>query len=166
MTMEERLSKFEIAIAAVSGVILFVATLAGPGLDPGLSRGRLAITHARQSRRLAGLETALKTAREHSSALQSQLTQAGLVAEQARSELTALMQERDTLSTQVATCTGQIQELEKKLQSADEEAAKFRELLSLHEISKERDAAVAKAQEAEERIRALTLELHRSGVWP
>ena len=68
MTMEERLSKFEIAIAAVSGVILFVATLTGPGLDPGLSRGRLAITHARQSRRLAGLETALKTAQEHSSA--------------------------------------------------------------------------------------------------
>jgi hypothetical protein len=46
------------------------------------------------------------------------------------------------------------------------EAAKLKEFLSLQEAQKERDDAAERATKAEDRIRELTLELHRAGVWP
>jgi len=164
--MAERLSKFEVSVAALSGVIVLVATLTGPRLSHGVSRDTLAVTNARQDRQISELETALQGAQEEGRTLQTQLADAGLQLEELRSELAALKQERETLSTQLAASTDKAREFEEKLQVTDQEAAKLKELLSLQEANKERDEAKARAEKAEERIRELTLELHRTGVWP
>ena len=164
--MKESLSKFEVSVAVLSGVIVFVATLTGPRLSHGFSHDTLAVTNARQERQIADLEAALAAAREQGVTLQDQLADAGGQLETLRSELATLKQERETLATQLAAATKRVQQVEGKLRTTDEEAAKLKELLSVQEANKERDEAKARAEKAEERIRELTLELHRSGVWP
>lgn len=164
--MKERLSKLEVSVAALCGVILFVATLSGPRLSHGVPRDRLAAVNMRQSQEIAALEKALATAREQQSVLQEQLTEAGHQLEAVRADLSTLKQERETLSAQLATSAQRIRELETRLQSTDQEASKLKELLSVQEANKERDEAMARAEKAEDRIRELTLELHRAGVWP
>jgi len=164
--MTERLSKLEVSVAALCGVILFVATLSGPRLSHGVPRDRLAAVNMRQSQEISVLERSLDAAREQQGALQEQLAEAGQQLEAVRADLSTLKQERETLSAQLATSAQQIRELEMKLQATDQEASKLKELLSVQEANKERDEAEARAEKAEERIRELTLQLHRSGVWP
>lgn len=162
----ERLSKLEVSVAALCGVILFVATLTGPRLGHAVPRDRLVTVNMRQSQEIVGLEHALDAARQHGSVLQDQLAQAGHQMKVVRNSLAALEQERETLATQLAAATERIGELEAKLQATDQEACKLKELLSVQEANKERDEAEARAEKAEERIRELTLQLHRSGIWP
>lgn len=175
--MKEGLSKLEVSVAALSGLIVFIATLTGPRLSHGVSRDGLAIANARQERQIteleAALETAVKTAQERGEALETQLAEAGLELEQVRSELAAVTQQREALETQLAASAEKVGQLEAKLLTTDEEATKLKELLSLHEVTQERDTAKAheeeakdRAEKAEERIRELTLQLHRAGLWP
>ncbi len=164
--MKEGLSKIEVSVAALSGVIVFIATLTGPRLSHGVPRDRLAAANMRQTQEIAVLEKALAAAQEEGGSLQGQLAETGLQLTGVRSELAALKQERETLSTQLAASADQIRKLGEKLQVSDQEAAKLKELLSVQEATKQRDEAKARADKAEERIRQLTLELHRSGVWP
>jgi len=162
----ERLSKMEVSVAALCGVILFVATLTGPRSSHGVPRDRLVAVNARQSQEITALESALDAAQNQGCLLQEQLAQAGHQLEEVRVNLSALEQERETLSTRLAAAMHRIGELERKLQATDQEACKLKELLSVQEANKERDEAKARAEKAEERIRELTLELHRSGIWP
>lgn len=171
--MKERLSKLEVSVAALSGLIVFIATLTGPRFSHGVSRDGLVIANARRERQITGLEAALGTAREKGEALETQLVDAGRQLEQVRSELAAVTQQREALDIQLATSGEKVGKLEAKLLTTSEEAAKLKELLSLHEVTQERDTAKAReeeakvrAEKAEERIRELTLQLHRAGLWP
>ena len=163
--MQERLSKIEVSVAVLSGMIVLIATLTGPRLSHGVSRDTRAVAHARQDRQISELETALQGAREESRTLQTQLAEAGVQLEELRSELAALKQERETLSTQLAASTDNVRELEKQLETASQEAAKLKPSVSVQGVTKERDEAIARAEKAEERIRELTLQLHQAGLW-
>jgi len=171
--MNEGLSKLEVSVAALSGLIVFIATMTGPRLSHGVSRDGLAIVNARQERQITELEAALATVQERGEALDTQLAEACLQVEQVRSELAAMTEQRDALDVQLAASAEKVGALEAKLRTADEEATKLKELLSLHEVTQERDTAKAReeeakarAEKAEERIRELTLQLHRAGLWP
>jgi len=162
----EKLSKLEVSVAALCGVILFIATMTGPRLSQGVARDRLVAVNVRQSREIAALENALDAARDQGRVLQKQLAQAGHQLEEVRVNLSALQQERETLSTQLAAATRRVSELETKLQVTDQEMSKLKGLPSVQKANKERDEAVARAEKAEDRVRELTLRLHRSGIWP
>jgi len=170
MVIEETQSKLEVVLGVLGVVIAFIGTVAAPGLDRPMSRNALATANGRMTRHIAEMQTALKTIREYNNGLQMQLAQARQSLEdahaEAQSKLAKLTQERDTLGTQVTTSAEKIQDLEIKFQTASVEAGKLKQLLSLHDATLERDAAKARAKKAEERIRELTLELHRSGIWP
>lgn len=162
----ERLSRLEVSVAALCGVILFVATLSGPRLSHGVPSDRLVAVNMRQSQEIAALEKALGAAREQSSALQQQVAQTAHQLEEACAKQPTLKAERDTLATQLAAATDRIEELEAKLRAADQAASKLNGLPSVQKANKERDEAVARAEKAEEHVRQLTLRLHRSGIWP
>jgi chromosome segregation ATPase len=164
--MRERLSKCELPVAAASILIALIATLAGPRLNHGMTRDRLVAVNVRRTRQVAGLQAALRAAQSSNRALETELAGASIALENAQSQLAALVTERDALAAEVATSACKTLELEGRLATITDEAAQLKELLSLHELSRERDAATARAEKAEERIRQLTLELHRSGVWP
>ena len=164
--MQEKLSVCEMPVAAASVFIALVATLAGPRPNHGMTRDRLAAANIRKTKQLAGLQTVLQAAQSRNQALTTELSGTHLALEKVQAQLATLTTERDDLLAQVATFTAKTQELEGKLAAVGDEAAKLKELWSLNELSKERDAATARAEKAEERIRQLTLELHRSGVWP
>lgn len=164
--MRERISKLEVSVAVLSGVIVFIATLTEPRLSHGVSRDTRAVTHARQDRQISELEAALQAAQEEGRTLQTQRAEAGLQLEELRSELAALKQERETLGTQLAASVEKVRELGEKMQAADQEATKTKDLLLVQEANRARDEAEARAEKAQDRIRELTLELHRAGIWP
>ena len=177
MAMEETQSKLEVVIGMLGVAIALIATVASPGPDRPMSRNALATANGRMTKHIAEMQIALRTIREYNSGLQTQLAQARQSLEdahaqarrsqeEAQSELAKLVQDRDTLGTQLSTSAEKMRELETKYQTTSAEADKLKELLSIHGANLERDAAKAKAKKAEERIRELTLQLHRSGIWP
>ncbi len=177
MALEETQSKFELTVGVLGVVIAFIGTVASPGPDRPMSRNALAAANGRMTKHIRGMQTALRTIREYNSGLQSQLAEARQsledahaearrALEEARAELAKVMADRETLDSQLNTSAEKIQELETKFEMASAEANQLQKLLSLHDARLERDAAEAKAKKAEERIRELTLQLHRSGVWP
>jgi len=164
--MRERISKLEVSVAALSGIVVFVATLTGPRLSHGVSRDTLAITNARQEQQISELQANLQAAQGRTRALQAELVEAQGQSEQLDAQVNTLKREREMLTAQLGAATEKVQALEEKLQTVDQEAAQLKELLSVQEANKERAEAEARAKKAEERIRELTLELHRAGVWP
>lgn len=173
VNVEEKLGGFEIAVAVVSGLIVFIATMAAPQLDRGSSRAKLSIANARQERQIAELQTTLEGAQQQSDTLQTQLSQANAQLEQASSELAVLKQRHETLSAQLVASTGKVKELEVQLEGKDQEVAGLKELMRVEKLTKERKeaeelakAAEERAKKAEDRIRELTLQLHRAGVLP
>ena len=177
MGIEETQSKFEVVVGVLGVVIALIGTVSSPGPDRPMSRNALAAANGRMTKHIVEMQTALRTIREYNNGLQTQLASAHQSLEDAHaaarrslekveSEMAKLMQERDTLDTQLSTSTEKIQELEIEYQAASTEADKLKQLLSLHDATLERDAAKDRAKKAEERIRELTLELHRSGIWP
>jgi chromosome segregation ATPase len=110
--------------------------------------------------------TALTATQENHASLQTKAAETRRQLEQMRCELAALTKERDTLMAQVAAANEKVEELSSKLETTGLEAAKLKEFLSLQDVQKERDDAAERAQKAEDRIRELTLELHRAGIWP
>ena len=177
MTLEETQSKFELVVGVLGVVIAFVGTVASPGPDRPMSRNALAAANGRMTKHIREMQTALRTIREYNSGLQTQLAEARQsledahaearrALEEAESQLAKVKEDRATLGTQLSTSAEKIQELETMFQATSDEAGRLKKLLSLHDARLERDAAEAKAKKAEERIRELTLQLHRSGVWP
>ena len=170
MVIEGKQSKREVVVGVFGLVIALIATVASPGPDRPVSRNALASANGRMIRHISEMQTALRTIREYNSGLQMQLATTRQLLEDAhsaaQSALAKLTQERDSLGTKVSTTTEKIEELEVQYQAASAEADQLKQLLSLHDAAMERDAAKEKAKQAEERIRELTLELHRSGIWP
>lgn len=166
MMTEENLSVCEGWVIALSAIALLTATLGGPRLSQSITRDELAVASVTQTKRISRLAAALTSTQKDNAALQADVAKASRLLEQTRSELAALMQERDALVAQVAAATAKVQELDSKLQVTHLEAAQLKEFLSLQELQKERDDAKEKATKAEDRIRELTLQLHRAGVWP
>jgi uncharacterized phage infection (PIP) family protein YhgE len=166
MMTEENLSVLEGWVIALSVIAVFIATMAGPQFSHVLARDELAVANADKTRRISRLLTALASTQQANASLHAEVAESGQLLEQARSELAALTQERAALVAQVAAANEKVRELDNKLQTTGLEAAKLKEFLSLQEIQKERDDAAERAAKAEDRIRELTLALHRAGVWP
>ncbi len=166
MMTEENLSVLEGWVIALSVIVVFSATIAGPQLSHAMARDELALVNADKTKRISTLLTTLVSARQDNVSLRAEVAETGRLLEQVRCELAALKQERDTLIGQVAVANEKARELESRLQTTGLEAAKLKEFLSLQETQKERDDAAERAQKAEDRIRELTLQLHRAGIWP
>lgn len=164
--MHEKLSKCERPVTAACVVIALIATVAGPRLNLGMTRDRLAATDVHRTSQITALQTALQEARRHGRLLEAQVAGTELALQNAQAEVAALKAERDDLVAQVATATNRMSELEGRLAALGVEADNLKELRSLHELTQQRDNAVARAERAEDRIRELTLQLHRSGIWP
>jgi chromosome segregation ATPase len=164
--IEEKSSLFEGAIGAVGAVIVFASTLSAPRLSVNMSREELARDGVQKTQRIEVLQTWLKTAQQGNDSLRAQLASTGSLLEEARAEIGSLTEERNGLKTQVASKTGQLKEVDGQLQELKQEMAKFKEFISFQQVAGERDEALDRAKKAEERIRELTLQLNRAGVWP
>lgn len=166
MMTEENLSVLEGWVIALSVIVVFSATIAGPQLSHAIARDELALANADKAKRISTLLTSLVSTRQDNVSLRAEVTETARFLEQVRCELATLKQERDTLIGQVAVANEKVRELDSRLQTTGLEAAKLKEFLSLQETQKERDDAAERAKKAEDRIRELTLQLHRAGVWP
>jgi chromosome segregation ATPase len=166
MMTEENLSVVEGWVIALSAIAVLTATVAGPRLSHTVTRDELAVVNVAQTRHISRLVAALTATQKEQASLQTEAAEKGRLLEQMRSELATLTEERDALVAQVATADAKVQELNTKLETTGMEAAKLKEFLSLQEVVEERDNAAERAKKAEDRIRELTLELHRAGVWP
>ncbi|HPC93796.1 MAG TPA: hypothetical protein PLU87_02555 [Sedimentisphaerales bacterium] len=166
MMTEENWSVLEGWVIALSVIVVFSATIAGPQLSHAMARDELALANADKTRRISTLLAIVTSTRQDNASLRAEVAETSRLLEQARSELAVLKQERDTLIGQLAVANEKVRELDGKLQTTGLEAAKLKEFLSLQDIQKERDEAAERAKKAEDRIRELTLQLHRAGVWP
>ncbi len=166
MMTEENLSVLEGWVIALSVIVVFSATMAGPQLNHVMARDELAVANADKTKHISALVATLESARQENASLRAEAAETSQLLEQARCELAALKQERDTLIGQVAVANEKVRELDSRLQTTGLEAAKLKEFLSLQETQKERDDAAERAKKAEDRIRELTLQLHRAGIWP
>lgn len=166
MISEEKSALFEGVIVAVGMVILLAGTLSVPPLTSTMSRAELVEDRAEKTQRIVALQRSLETARQENESMQTQLTAAHSLLEEVRSEIDALTVERDLLETKVAATTSQLQDVNAQFQELKREMAQFKELVSLQELAGQRDEALQRAKRAEERIRDLTLQLNRAGIWP
>ena len=166
MITEEKSSLFEGVTVGLGIVIVFISTLSAPRLTSNMTRRELARERVREARDLTRLQATLTATQEYNATLRARLTEADSLLERAHIEMSALIEERDTLTAEVAAATSQLQDMEGKYQALQEETTESRKVLSAQQIVQERDAAVDRAKQAEERIRQLTLELNRAGIWP
>jgi chromosome segregation ATPase len=166
MVIEEKSSLIEGVIGAVGVVIVILSTLSAPRLSSNASREELAKDGVRKTQRIKALQTWLTTAQQSNDSLRSQLVTAGSLLEKASAQINTLTAERDGLKMQVASATTQLKNVQGQFEELKEEMAKYKEILSVQQAVDERDDALERAKKAEDRIRELTLELKRAGVWP
>ncbi|MBN1358940.1 MAG: hypothetical protein JW993_00025 [Sedimentisphaerales bacterium] len=166
MIWEEKSPVFEGVIAGIGVVILLLSTLSTPRLSSTMTREELTADRTRKAQRIETLQTWLTAAQQGNESLRTQLATTNSHLEKARAQIGALAEERDGLSAQVASTTRQLQEIDGQFQALKEEMAKFKEIVSVQQVAEERDDAVERAKKAEERVRELTLQLNRAGIWP
>lgn len=120
----------------------------------GFSQDRLRATVARELRTRDG-------------SLEKELKDLSKTIESTRADLASFRVVHDTLIAQVAASTAKVQEIESRIQETKTQAGKLNEYAALQEqLRKERDEALTQAKDATERIRELTLQLQRAGVYP
>jgi chromosome segregation ATPase len=163
---EEKSSLIEGVTVGLGVVIVFISTLSGPRLSHSMTPVESARKEAREARYLTNLRKAVTATYQDNETLRTRLTEAGALLEKARLEMTTLTVERDALKADVAAATGQLQEMKDEYQALQAEMTQFRQGLSDHVLAKERDEALERASKAEDRIRELTLQLNRAGIWP
>ena len=90
-----------------------------------------------------------------------------------RLQLCSLQKERLVLKGQVTDGTDKITELSNQLQATKTDFAKLKDQIAMDdsikqrdEAFRQRDEALARASKAEDRVRELTLQLHRAGLLP
>ena len=166
MISEQKSSLFEGLTAGVGVVVVLLSTISAPRLNSNMTREELNQDRTRKAQRIAALQTWLKTAQQGNEYLRTQVVSADSQLDEAQAEVSALTEERDGLKEKVASTTGQLQDVQGKLEELKQEMTQFKEFVSMQKLAKERDEAEEKAKKAEERIRELTLQLNRAGVWP
>lgn len=184
MRRRKRWLKIETGIGIAGLLVALIATAFGPALHLEVTKDELAAESGLRAERIEVLEALLLTSHRNNNALRAQLAENNLLRNKAYAQLGGLIEqvdiatkEREILKTQFAEQRGELQaqladakerikELDGDLKLANAKLAQTRELASRYALANERDAAVDKAKRAEERIRELTLQLHRSGLWP
>lgn len=173
MVIEEKSSLIENIAVGAALVVVFLGTLSIPRLSTTISRAELNQDGARKAQRITSLEASLATAENESENLRGQLAQAGsqleataAALETAHSEISGLKVERDELATRVTATTQQLRDVDSQLEDLKQKLAEFKEFVTAQQVANERDEAVERAKKAEERIRELTLQLNRAGIWP
>jgi chromosome segregation ATPase len=157
---EPRRENLEIvAAAATLGILLACVISNTPRLNLTTSAAQAARAQEQGKQALAELQT-------QNEAVEAQMAKLARLLESTRSDLTRLTEGQNTLHTQVAATTGRMQQLEAAVQQTTEQMAKFSGSGVLQKITKERDDAVAHAQQREDQVRQLTLKLQKAGVYP
>jgi chromosome segregation ATPase len=83
-----------------------------------------------------------------------------------REQIGSLEKEREMLKGQIGQGAAKVKDLEGQLLAARAKLAKLDDKTTTDALLKQRDEAVARADKDEDRIRELTLQLHRAGIWP
>lgn len=184
MKRRKRLLRNEVAITIAGLLAILMATVSGPRLHQGTTTDALVQASVLKSERIEVLEALLLTTNRNNNGLRAQLAENNLLRNKAYGQLDVLIRERDAaleqcvqLAAQVeaakeearlqlAQADGRIMELSNNVELVKAKSDQARELESRFALASERDAAVDRAKKAEDRIRELTLELHRSGSWP
>jgi len=187
--------RHEVGITVLGLLVAFAATAWGPRLHQGRTKDDLMEASALKSERIEVLEALLLSTHRNNNALRAQLAENNLLRNKAYGQLDGVLRERtaalkecDRLEAQLtqaraeaaaelaavqeaarielAAAKERIRELDSGVKLANAKAAQVNELASRYALATERDAAVDRAKQAEDRIRELTLELHRAGSWP
>jgi chromosome segregation ATPase len=170
MLNDERMNTIEQALAGFAAVIVLICTVGAPQLNGGPTREQLVKAFVRNGRRIVQLQSSLQTAEGRVQTQKAELTSAGNSVGALQGQASSLQKERDTLQStlnkRISEDTTKIKELEGQLQAAKAEVAKLNNLITQDDTGKKLDAAVARANKAEDRIRELTLQLHNAGIWP
>jgi septal ring factor EnvC (AmiA/AmiB activator) len=159
MLTDEHLETIEHTLAGIAVLIVFVCTLGGPHINRGPTRQQLVRSYVRNSHRVLQLQSSLETTEGHVKAQKTELATA-------TNQINALQKERDAISKHASDEAAKIKELEAQLQTAKAEIAKLNDVAAVENANRTRDAALARANKAEDRIRDLTLQLHNAGIWP
>ncbi len=166
MLTDEKLGILECVIAGIAGLTVLACTVWGPRINWGLSREQLAKAYTRNSRQIVQLQSSLQTAEGRLKAQKAELATASNSVTGLQARVNALTKERDAASKQTSDEAARIKDLETQLQAAKAEVAKLKNDAVQEDMSKKLDAAVARANKAEDRVRELTLQLHNAGIWP
>jgi hypothetical protein len=166
MQAKQRLTIVEyVALGVAAGVVLICTVSNSP--FSGLSVHMQELNQRQRNkilvRELSGM---LNTLRAENASLEDDLARAGRMLESKCDELAALQQQQELLNARVTETAAELRDTEGLLETASAERNRLTELLDLQKATEERDEATTRAEKAEERIRQLTLELHRAGVWP
>jgi chromosome segregation ATPase len=114
--------------------------------------------------RLLRVETTLRQERQQAEAPQDDVSGSVSTLRKLEADMAALREGHDSLSAEVTKIIALSDELHLGLEATKTQVIRLSE--SLGELGQEREAAVAEAKAAKDRIRELTLELQRAGQWP
>jgi peptidoglycan hydrolase CwlO-like protein len=163
---EEQWKTLEQIGTGLAILLIFVCTIGAPAMNHGLSKEQLAKAYARSNRHVMQLQASLQTAQGHIESQKADLIQANSSFEKTKERLEALQKERDTLKGLVDEGAAKVKDIQSQLQTAQVELAKLKNQIAKDDTVKQRDEALARATRAEDRVRELTLQLHRAGIWP
>ncbi len=166
MLTDELLETVERVIAGIAALVVFLCTMGGPHLNWGPTREQLAKACVRSSRQVTQLQTSLQTAEHQAKTQKTELAAATNSATSLQARLNALLKERDTFTRQTSDEANKVKELESQLQAAKSEIARLKDASAKENMTGKLDAAVTRANKAEDRVRELTLQLHNAGIWP
>ncbi len=184
MRKRKRWLKIETGIGVLGVLITLIVTVAGPTLhDLMTTEERIAQSNLKDER-IELLEELLLASHRNNNALRAQLAENNLLRNKAYGQLDEIVgqrnearqeqerlksqfaKERTSLEEALAVAKERIQELNADLQLANNKLAQNKVLTSQYALASERDEALNKAKQAEDRIRELTLKLSQNGIWP
>ena len=166
MLTDELLETIERVIAGVAAFIVFICTIGGPSLNWGPTREQLTKAYLQSNRHVAQLESSLQTAEQNTKAQKAQLAAAAGSVTAIQAQVSAVQKELDASTKRTSNEAAKVKELESQLQAAKTEIAKLKDATAKEDINGQLNAAVARANKAEDRVRELTLQLHNAGIWP
>jgi len=166
MLTDELLETIERVIAGVAAFIVFICTIGGPSLNWGPTREQLTKAYLQSNRHVAQLESSLQTAEQNTKAQKAQLAAAAGSVTAIQAQVSAVQKELDASTKRTSNEAAKVKELEGQLQAAKAEIAKLKDTTAKEDINGQLNAAVARANKAEDRVRELTLQLHNAGIWP
>jgi chromosome segregation ATPase len=184
MFTDEKLETLEQTGAILAAVILLICTVGSPLASSSLTREQLVTACVQSNRRAAQLQASLRTTEDRVKAVQVQVADRDSAVAKLQRERDAFKIKADDAATQAtnaaagaaaqatnaadqaATAAAKVQELESQLQAARAEIAKLNNKPAQDDLAKRYAEAVARANKDEDRIRELTLQLHKAGLWP
>jgi chromosome segregation ATPase len=164
MFTDKQIETIEQGCMGLVALIVLICSLANPQSCLSLTREQLTSVCVRDGRRVVQLQSSLQAAQDCAKAQKAEAATASDFAAKLQEQIRSIQKERDTFRDQMGQSAAKAKDLESQLQTARAEIAKLNDRAT--SLIKQRDEAIARADKDEDRIRQLTLQLHRAGIWP